>query len=808
MGGRMARGRISGVYRQDPDAIIRVVRWVAVVLAALQFTPAASSLDARTRTWGFLLSGGFVVVNLVSRAARRRSAAERRRVGWGCLGADTVLALAVAWMVRDQFGILASALLVLPLVEGAVRGRLRGAVATWSVTAVTFVVLHGPGDMTELLLLAVHVGMLAMVALACGLLAENLGQQMEAQREARLVAGRRAQLLGTVAAAARDISSLDAGAVLAGIVDSAIELGFDCAEMCVLTDDGRHWRSVHPRGLPSYYSAGLQPASAGVAGLVYSSRAAVELADYSEWEHAMSALRSRGLRAVFAAPVWSGGELAAVLTAATYRQEPLTASEREAIELLASQASRALENAHRFAERERLRDQLSHQAFHDALTGLPNRALLRDRLTHALGRARREGTNVALVFCDLDGFKLVNDRAGHHAGDEVLVSVGARLQLCVRPGDTVARFGGDEFTVLLEQVDSLTEVRSVAHRILEALEEPVLLDGGEQVSISTSVGIAWTGEGDTLDADRLLQLADRAMYFAKEKGKGTIEVYDPQADRRYRESLSLDADVRRSIEAGEFAVHYQPVIRAADGKIAGVEALARWTHPERGVVPPLTFIPAAERTGAIVPLGRWILTRACREFSDPALGAARVNVNISVRQLEHASFFTDLQEVLETSGIEPSRLTLELTEQTVIDDDNTQVRRTLDALRDSPVQLAVDDFGRGFSSLRYLRELPVDELKLDRSLVVGTLRTAEDRAIVRWTIELAHELGMRVTAEGIETMEQLRCLRDLGCDALQGFLFEPALPFDRAADAIRHGVWPSRVAFTGERATVARPPAP
>jgi diguanylate cyclase (GGDEF)-like protein len=801
----MSRKSFTDAYEQDPDALIRVVRWVAVALAVLLFTQAAPPLGPSAQRWGLVLAGGFVLVNVASIATRGAPLRARRRAGWRRLAADTALALAAVWILRDAPAMPASALLVLPLVEGAIRGHLRGALVTYAITAAAFVGLQLPHTAPRVLLLAVHTGMLAMVALACGLLAEDLGRQMEAQREARLVAGRRAQLLATVAAAARDISSLDATTVLAGIVDSAIEVGFDCAEMCVLTADGRHWESVHPRGLPRQYRAGLQPLGAGVAGLVYSSRAPVELASYSDWAHALPTLRTRGLQAVFAAPVWSGEDLAAVLTAATYRKDPLTASEREAVELLAAQASRALENAHRYAERERLQDQLTHQAFHDALTGLPNRALLRDRLTHTLGRARRDGTHVALVFCDLDGFKLINDHAGHLAGDEVLVSVAARLQLCVRPGDTVARFGGDEFTVLLEHVDSLEEVRRVASRVLAALEDPIELAEGRQVTVSTSIGIAWTGEEAEPEPDRLLQRADRAMYFAKAKGKGTIEEYDPDVDRVHREAMTLEADLRRSVQAGELDLHYQPIVRSTDGRIAAVEALARWHHPARGEVPPLEFIPLAERSGTIVPLGRWVLERACRQFSADALASVRINVNVSVRQLEHSAFLDDLAQVLTETGIDPSRLTLELTEQAVIDDDNAQFRRTLEALGSTPVQLAVDDFGRGFSSLRYLRELPVDEVKLDRSLVVGTLQTSQDRAIVRWTIALAHELGMRVTAEGVETMEQLRCLRDLGCDTLQGFLFEPALPFPEAAEAVRRGVWPSSAVLAGERASGVEP---
>jgi diguanylate cyclase (GGDEF)-like protein/PAS domain S-box-containing protein len=438
-------------------------------------------------------------------------------------------------------------------------------------------------------------------------------------------------------------------------------------------------------------------------------------------------------------------------------------------------------NTRDVTERKELEEQLAHQAFHDSLTKLANRALLKDRIDHALARAERRGRPLAVMLLDLDGFKAVNDSLGHDAGDELLVAVAERLGECIRPTDTAARLGGDEFAVLVEDLASPGDYTVVAERMLESLRAPFCLHGKE-VFVRGSVGIAMCGEGENT-SDELLRNADVAMYMAKAEGKNRFELFNPSMHSAMLQRLDIEADLRRAIEQREFVLHYQPTVVLQTGRIAGVEALVRWQHPTRGLIPPMDFIPIAEETGLIVPLGEWVLAEACAQAkrwheehaSEPPLKMA---VNLSVRQLQQDTIVETVARVLEETGFEPSALTLEITESAVMNDHVTTIVR-LNQLKALGVRIAVDDFGTGYSSLSYLRRFPIDILKIDRSFVDGVTDGSQKRALLRTIVELGRTLNLETVAEGIELPEELQQLRSLDCELGQGYYF--ARPLDAEA---------------------------
>jgi diguanylate cyclase (GGDEF)-like protein/PAS domain S-box-containing protein len=430
-----------------------------------------------------------------------------------------------------------------------------------------------------------------------------------------------------------------------------------------------------------------------------------------------------------------------------------------------------------------LEAQLQHNAFHDALTGLANRALFADRLEHALDRTDRGQTPVAVLFVDLDDFKAVNDGSGHGAGDALLTAVADRLRRVLRPGDTVARLGGDEFAVLLE--DAGTEhAEATAARLLAVLAEPFPAAGTE-VRISASIGIA-VGAAGLHDSDELLRHADVAMYAAKEAGKGRSAVFAPDMDSAIIGQLRMKAELARAVERGEFTVHYQPTVELASGRFAGVEALVRWQHPERGLVPPLDFIPLAESTGLIVPIGRFVLREACRQMrawhdAYPAEPPMTVSVNLSARELDEPGLVASVRAALEESGLDAAHLVLEITESLLLVDLPTTLRVLLE-LRALGVRLAVDDFGTGYSSLAYLENLPVDILKIDKSFDDRIGQSADagltQPVMVSAISKLGHALHLQLVAEGIEQEEQVSTLQHLDCQYGQGYFFARPLPSD------------------------------
>ncbi|BCM89314.1 putative signaling protein [Abditibacteriota bacterium] len=477
-------------------------------------------------------------------------------------------------------------------------------------------------------------------------------------------------------------------------------------------------------------------------------------------------------------------------------------------------------------ERRALEERLVHQAFHDPLTALPNRALLTSRLLHALNQNLRMSRNerrernsnddgnscVAVLFLDMDNFKVVNDSLGHAAGDAMLIEIAARLERCLRAGDTAARFGGDEFVILIDDVNNPRYATQIAERIVAALQEPFDV-GGQKVYSSPSIGVAFAARGNET-AEDLLRDADAAMYDAKKRGKACYSVFQNSLSFAARARLDIGNELRLALERNEFVLHYQPKVELSTGHIYGVEALVRWDHPTRGLLSPAEFIGVAEEMGLIVPLGRWILREACtqarcwqqqelsshlsmsvnvsaRQLSDSPGGIPMtqpvpggnidMNINVSARQLQHPDLVREVAQILRDTGLNPHNLVLEITESVLMDEADSSMT-VLEELKDLGVRLAIDDFGTGYSSLAYLRVFPVDFLKIDRQFVRGAGQSESGEIILNSMIDLAHALKLTVVAEGAETAEEVVELRKLGCDLAQGYFFaRPLAPEDVSA---------------------------
>jgi diguanylate cyclase (GGDEF)-like protein/PAS domain S-box-containing protein len=434
------------------------------------------------------------------------------------------------------------------------------------------------------------------------------------------------------------------------------------------------------------------------------------------------------------------------------------------------------------------REQLEHQASHDTLTGLPNRSLLQDRLGQAIAQSHRYRRMLAVAFVDLDNFKFINDSFGHGGGDQVLKVTAERLRACLREGDTVARHGGDEFVLLLNDQSGRESVTQVIERVVERLALPVTVEG-QEFAITCSIGISLYPD-DCAEASSLLKSADAAMYRAKAQGKNSFRFYTAEMGMHLGERLKREAQLRRALERDEFVLHYQPKIDLRSKSIYGLEALIRWRHPEDGLVSPGQFIGLAEDSGLIVPIGEWALHSGCaqvRAWSDAGLPAMQLSVNISARQFKRRDLAQTVSRVLAKTGLAARHLELELTESLVMENAEEFIE-ALNALKNLGVSLSVDDFGTGYSSLSYLKRFPVDRLKIDQSFVRDIGTDQDDAAIARAVIQLGHSLDLRVTAEGVETSEQLRFLRAHDCDEVQGYLFSRPLPADQVVDLLRAGV--------------------
>jgi diguanylate cyclase (GGDEF)-like protein len=576
------------------------------------------------------------------------------------------------------------------------------------------------------------------------------------------------------------VSRLAIDDVLEAIVEGASELLEEStvALRLIDRDDPARMVMVASHGIPpamlDRVRAGRVGEGAGGKAIVAEELVVIE--GYGDDDAAIPAFAESGVRSAMATPVREGGKVVGSLTVAREVEDhAYTEAEREILVAFAKHASIALTDA-------RTVQDAIDQALQDPLTKLPNRTLLADRLEQALGRAERGGTQVGVLFCDLDEFKTVNDSLGHAAGDELLIAVARRLAGCVKAGDTAARFGGDEFAVLVEDV-TRTDVGALADRILAALESPFSVRGKE-VSLSGSIGIA-TGASRSED---LLRNSDLAMYEAKRRGAGLRESFQPEMHTSVVERLELEAELKRAIAEGQLVVHYQPVIELASGRLAGAEALVRWDHPTRGLLPPGEFIPLAEQTGAIVGIGRQVLETAC----EAAAGWQRdgrvrhdfaISVNVSLLQLEQDEIVAEVASALESSGLRRGSLTLELTE-TAFGGDARRMAALLQRLSDLDVELGIDDFGTGFSSLRHLQHFPIDLLKIPKPFVDGLGSPGDDAALAKAILEIADSLGLRVIAEGIERPEQAERLRELGCRYGQGFLVDRPMPEPMMREAL------------------------
>jgi diguanylate cyclase (GGDEF)-like protein len=490
----------------------------------------------------------------------------------------------------------------------------------------------------------------------------------------------------------------------------------------------------------------------------------------SEWA-------AEGLRAGIAAPVFERAEIVGSLGIAS--RDPNRAyspRDQQVMLALAEHTSLALNHA-------RALDDVVHEAFHDSLTGMPNRTLFLDRVSHALARAERTGAPVGVLVVDLDDFKTINDSLGHGTGDALLVEVAGRLAARLRPADTIARLGGDEFAVLLEDVSDPDDAARAAGRVLDALSRPFAV-ADREVAVNGSVGIAV----GNYEAETLLRDADLAMYRAKGDGKGGYEAFEPRMHTEILERLELEVELKGAIQRGELSLVYQPIFSLRTGLIAGLEALVRWRHPTRGMVPPDRFVPLAERSGAINDLGRWVLATACHQGAlwrakYPAMPGIQVGVNLSVAQLRSAELVAHVSDALETARLDPEGLTLEITETALMSDLDIAVRR-LDELKGLGIEIAIDDFGTGHSSLRYLQRLPLDNLKIAKPFVDEIENPDPSPRVLRAVLDLADVFNLRPVAEGIERAEQSDRLLELGCELGQGHHLSEPIAAAEADDLI------------------------
>jgi diguanylate cyclase (GGDEF)-like protein len=432
--------------------------------------------------------------------------------------------------------------------------------------------------------------------------------------------------------------------------------------------------------------------------------------------------------------------------------------------------------------------QMAHSAEHDFLTGLPNRMLLNDRIGQAIALARRHTRKVAVLFLDLDGFKHINDSLGHPVGDKLLQSVAKRLVACIRGSDSVSRQGGDEFVVLLLDLEHAEDAAVTARRMLEAVALPHSVDHHD-LHVTASIGVSVYPD-DGLDADTLIKNADTAMYQAKENGRRSFQFFKPAMNVRAVERQFIEEGLRRALERGELALYYQPKVNLTTGAIAGVEALLRWTHPTRGPIAPTQFIPVAEECGLIVPIGRWVLREACTQawtWIKAALPVTTMSVNVSAMEFRDKNFLDGVFAILLETGFDPSLLQLELTESVLMKSVESTAS-ILQNLRKRGVQVAIDDFGTGYSSLSYLRKFPVDALKIDQSFVRQISTPGDDTTIVKAVIGMARSLRLRVIAEGVETLEEVAFLRAYRCEEAQGYYFSRPVPAEQFAMLLRNGV--------------------
>jgi diguanylate cyclase (GGDEF)-like protein len=496
-------------------------------------------------------------------------------------------------------------------------------------------------------------------------------------------------------------------------------------------------------------------------------------------------IHSDGAMSGAAFPLLVSGQPVGVMFFISSEKDTFTAEFAELLQRLADNVSFALENFDRADEKTRADERIEYLASHDSLTDLPNREMFNGMLRRAIEAAERYQRRFALLFIDLDRFKVINDSLGHDAGDRLLVEIGGRLRHALRSSDVVARLGGDEFVVILEEAAERPEVERIAGELLSALSQPLQLSGHE-CQTTASIGIAMY-PSDGTDMQTLTKNADIAMYLAKEDGKNGFRFFTREFKTQSIERLTLESALRRALERDQFTLHYQPKIDMASGQITGVEALLRWNHPDLGSVSPAQFIPLAEETGVIVPIGRWVLKEACAQnmaWQRRGLRPVTMAVNLSPRQFADGHLLQDVDEALMASGMSPVLLQLEVTESMVMRNVSRAIK-ILDAIQSRGIRLAIDDFGTGYSSMSLMKQFPIDTIKIDRSFVRDLPVDSEDQAIAQAIISMGKALGMTVVAEGVETPEQQAFLRSHACDEMQGFLFSKPLPPKQMADLLQ-----------------------
>jgi diguanylate cyclase (GGDEF)-like protein len=484
-------------------------------------------------------------------------------------------------------------------------------------------------------------------------------------------------------------------------------------------------------------------------------------------------------------PLLVHGKAVGVMSFMSLEKDTFTPEFAELLQRLVDNVSFALENFDRADEKTRADERIEYLASHDSLTNLPNREMFNGMLRRAIDAAARYQRQFALLFIDLDRFKVINDSLGHDAGDMLLVEIGDRLRRALRSSDVVARLGGDEFVVILEEAAERHEVERIAGELLSVLGQPLQLSGHE-CHTTASIGIAMY-PSDGADMQTLTKNADMAMYLAKEDGKNGFRFFTKEIKTQSIERLTLESALRRALERDQFSLHYQPKIDMESRQITGVEALLRWNHPELGTVSPGQFIPLAEETGLIVPIGRWVLKEACAQnmaWQRRGLRPVTMAVNLSPRQFADPHLLHDVDEALLASGMSPVLLQLEVTESMVMRNVSRAIK-VLDAIQSRGIRLAIDDFGTGYSSMSLMKQFPIDTIKIDRSFIRDLPVDSEDQAIAQAIISMGKALGMTVIAEGVETVEQEAFLRNHACDEMQGFLFSKPLPAKQMADLLR-----------------------
>jgi diguanylate cyclase (GGDEF)-like protein len=516
------------------------------------------------------------------------------------------------------------------------------------------------------------------------------------------------------------------------------------------------------------------PAGAGLSGQAFRSGRACISNDYLHdvrTSHFYELIKASGSRSGAALPLIRAGEVVGIMLFFSTELGAFTPKLVELLERMAENVSFGMENFDRADEKIQADERIKYLATHDGLTGLPNRAMFIELLNASIRLTRRHRKNLAILFIDLDRFKIINDTLGHADGDELLQEVAGRLQQCLRESDIVSRLGGDEFVVILPEVDSEQEVGVVAQKLLSVIMKPVMLSG-QECRVTGSIGIALCPDNGN-DADTLTKNADMAMYLAKNEGKNAFRFFSSKMKSQSIERLMLETKLRKGLERDEFVLQYQPKIDLRTGQITGVEALIRWEQPDLGMLPPGQFIPLAEETGLIVPIGRWVLKTACEQhmaWKRAGLPAVCMAVNLSPRQFQHENLLQDIDETIKATGIEPEYLELEITEGMVMQNVDRAIG-LLTEIKKRGVRLAMDDFGTGYSSMALIKRFPIDTLKIDRSFIRDLPENTDDKAIADAIINLGRALKLTIVAEGVETKDQEAFLRDHACDEMQGYLF-------------------------------------